>query len=634
MSDVEIKREVKDKDGIFYKKIEVKPTPEPAVSFDTHQTLINNIAEAGEVDQLDTSTIESFTTLTQRRDKIYDSLDIMYNDSLVSAIVRSYCEDATETNDNGRIVWAESDDANTNAYINFLLKSFQIDKNVYSWVECLAKYGDVYLKLFRESDKKKFENLFKDEEDENQKTPLTEDVIVQAYKKGDKLIDFIEMEKNPAEIFELTKFGKTMGYIKADSKVTSSYTSDLGIPNYKYKFKKGDIHVYDATKYVHASLDELSGRIPEEVDLFLTDDEWETGSTDYSFGVRRGKSLFYDAYKAWRELALMQNSMLLNRITKSSVTRVVQVEVGNMAPEEVPVKLMNVKNLMEQKTALNPGTSMDEYTMPGALENTVYVATYNGQGTITTSQIGGDIDVKGISDIDFFRQKFFGSMAVPAAYFGYTDDAAGFSGGQSLAIISSRYGKAIKHIQTCIRTLITDIINMVLLDRKQDKFINKFTIQMKAPVTQEELDARDNVSARMQIVNDIMNSVADIDDMPTKLKILKSLLSNTINDQEVLDTIADYIEKLENGEVQDSSENGEDGDNDFGGSFGGGDFGGGDFGGPEPDMNFDLDDVGGEESNSDIGIEPGSETTSIAADSAAGAQDLPSGADLGIDLTA
>ena len=633
MSEVEITRKYKDDKDIFYKKIEVKPVPEAAVSFDTDSTLLKTIAEAGTTDQLDTSTIESFTNLTQRRDKIYDSLDLMYNDSLVSAIVRSYCEDATETNEKGQIVWAESDDADTNSYINFLLKSLQVDKNVYSWVECLAKYGDVYLKLYRESDKKKFEDLFKEDVEEEVRTPLNEDLIVHAYAKGDKLIDYLEMEKNPAELFELTKFGKTMGYIKADSKVTSSYKSELGFPNYKYKFKKGDIHIYDATKYAHASLDDLSGRIPEEVELFTTDDEWENDSTDYSFGVRRGQSLFYDAYKAWRELTLMENSMLLNRITKSSVTRVVQVEVGNMAPEEVPVKLMNVKSLMEQKTAINPGTSMDEYTMPGALENTVYVATYNGQGTITTSQVGGDIDVKGISDIDFFRQKFFGSMSVPSAYFGYTDDAAGFSGGQSLAIISSRYGKAVKHLQSCIRTLVTDIINMVLLDRKQDKFINKFRIMMKTPVTQEELDARDNISARMQIVNDIMNSIADIDDMTTKLTILKSLLANTITDQDVINEIQKYIDKLESGEVTDDTS----AEGDMGGDFGGGFSGGGaDFGGND-DMNFDL---GGPEDETnggtDMGIEPGSEPTTDVGetDNAGGAPDLPSGADLGIDLTA
>ena len=90
---------------------------------------------------------------------------------------------------------------------------------------------------------------------------------------------------------------------------------------------------------------------------------------------------------------------------------------------------------------------MTEYTNPGPIENNIYVPTHEGIGAISTSQIGGDVDVKSLADLSYYQDKLFGNLRVPKQYFGVTDDAAGFNGGSSLSIISSRYGKMIKRIQ-------------------------------------------------------------------------------------------------------------------------------------------------------------------------------------------
>ena len=36
--------------------------------------------------------------------------------------------------------------------VNYILNVMNADKNIYSWVYSLLKYGDVYLRLYRESD--------------------------------------------------------------------------------------------------------------------------------------------------------------------------------------------------------------------------------------------------------------------------------------------------------------------------------------------------------------------------------------------------------------------------------------------------------------------------------------------------
>ena len=110
--------------------------------------------------------------------------------------------------------------------------------------------------------------------------------------------------------------------------------------------------------------------------------------------------------------------MLLNRVTKSAIVRLINVEVGDMPQENVGPHLQRIKMLMEQKSAINVGSSMQEYTNPGPIENNLYIPTYNGKGAITTSQVGGDVNVGQLPDLEYYQNKFFSSTRIPKQYFG------------------------------------------------------------------------------------------------------------------------------------------------------------------------------------------------------------------------
>ena len=137
------------------------------------------------------------------------------------------------------------------------------------------------------------------------------------------------------------------------------------------------------------------------------------------------------------------------------------------------------------------------------------------------------------------------SLKVPKQMFGFTEDGAGFNGGQSLSILSSRYAKTIKRLQNAFIQAITDAVNIMIIDKGLDNYINKFTIRMQAPTTQEELDRRDNMDGKVGVINNIMMLLSDIQDEPTKLKILKSLLSTVLTDGDIITVLQEYIDKSE-----------------------------------------------------------------------------------------
>lgn len=611
-------RALSDDSSELGKKINPVPKPETNIGIDTDDEFYQSLIDASSSAAIDITQFDDFSHVSQSRETLYQVLDTMAEDSMVSAMLETYTEDATEPNEQGQIVWAEASDSAIAKYVGFLLTSLNVDKNIYKWVHSFIKYGDLYLRLYRQSD---FQgDLFDDDENdpsksktrlhekfthldesENSEQRLDEQVFIKAYEPSDRLVNYIDDVANPGEMFELTRFGKSYAYVKANSTpMMSNSDSSNSRLTQPYRFRRKDVQIYNAVTFVHASLQDNTPRVPEQLQLYRNELDIEDPDTSpYIYTVRRGQSILYNAYKIWRQMMLLENALLLNRLTKSSILRVIEVEVADMPKERIRPHLQRIKSLIEQKTSITDGDSMSEYTNPGAMENNIYIPTHGGVGAINTQQIGGDVNVKDIADIDYFRNKFYGCMKIPKQYMGDTDDATGFNGGTSLSIVSSRYAKTVKRIQSAMCQALTDAVNILLIDRGLDNYVNKFSICMQPPVTQEELDKRDNTSSKVQLSSDVMNLVDGIEDEIVKLKILKALLSHAITNTEVIDLIQQQIDGLELQQEEESTPDddldmGDDDSFDFdsGSSFDdSSDFGDFDFtdGSGSDDLDFDND---------------------------------------------
>ena len=546
--------------SIYGNKIK-KVTPEGKESdVGISDVMYDNIIQSGINSTIDLSGINSLSQQATTRNEMYNIYDTMCEDGQISAVIKTYAEDATQRNAEGNIVWATSNDSNIAYLINYYIDSLNIDKNIYKWAYSLCKYGDLYIRLYRESE---YDDAIFGKKNRN----LTEDVKIKAFKKNDKYAHYVEMVTNPAEMFELTKFGKTVGFIRSpvDGVIVKSQ-NNIDFMNYAYKFKRNDITIYPPTEFVHAAIEDNVSRYEESVNIFLNDSDYDNDNNAYSYTVKRGQSLLSNVYKTWRELQLLEASVLLNRVTKSSIVRLINVEVGDMPKENVAKTLMGIKQMIEQKAAINKGSGMSEYTNPGPIENNVYVPTHDGVGAISTTQIGGDVDVKSLADLEWYLNKLYGSLQVPKNFFSQNDDAAGFNGGQSLTIISSRYAKTVKHVQNILTQLLKDIFNLILLDKGLDSYINNFEVHIQPPVTQEDIDRMENQSTKVQLSRDIMDMLSDIEDAPARLKILKSLMKNIVTDPDIIKELDEQIELAiaEKEPVEEPEQNNTDSDDDSG----------------------------------------------------------------------
>lgn len=559
-------------EDVLRMRVAPKPSPYRQLPIERDGDMLGDFLEELEGSQIvDFSELNKFRTIASDRELQYKLFDEMANDSIISAALELYADDATQYNTKGQVIWAEADDPDIAEFANRLIDVLQLNENAWSHIYSLVKYGDLYLELFKD--------------DELDDDPLLSTDIgyagvkVKDNRVGAKIQEYIEAVPNPAELFDLTKRGKTVGYIK----VPQIETAHDNRMNFGTFYDEGmDTDIMPSDKYIHIMLSNRTDRFPEELTISFEDYDNEFSSSDldspiktYKYRIQRGKSTLYDIYKIYQEMRLMEDSLLLNRVTRSSIIRIMQVEVGDMPEANERQVLKRLKNLIEQKNYMDKDAgSFTSMINPGPLDNIVYVPVRDGKGQITTSNIGGDVDVKDIADIDYFSNKLYGGLKIPKQFLGDTDDAAGFSGGTSLTKLDSRYARTIKRIQNAYISGINTLINLFAISHGLTDYINAFTVKMTSPATTEDAERDEQFDNRLRMINDLI-SLLDNDDITnavTRKKILVNLIINLLNEPE----IASLIEEDDSAEksISDDNESKESSGPDFddGPDFSGGGF--------------------------------------------------------------
>lgn len=505
--------------------------------------------QIGDVDNgslFDTDAISKFRTLSSDRQEKYEAYENMLGDATIAAAIEMYADDATQYDPkSGKVIWVESDDSEIAIAANRLLDVLQINEKAWQHIYSLCTYGDLYLRIYREGDNADYEDML------NVQPGVIRAKVQDVSRPMEEYIEYVE---DPSSIYDLQLKDKTSGFVRIMTTQTASGNANMlynGININQVNLE--NIDFYDRRSFVHIS---LAGSINRSPELLAVRNSADDSTTVYK--IKTGKSILADAYDASQTVKLLEDSMLLSRLTKSALIRLLQIEVGDMPKPEVENLLRRVKNMIEQKVSLNRNTGeARSYNSPGPMENIVYFPTKNGKGAITLNNLGGDVNIKDIADIEYFNNKKLSALKTPKQFLNY-DSPEGLGNGTSLTKVSSRYSHTVMRVQNAYKSGITTLLNLFFLDKGLD-YINKFTVKMVSPSTIEDIERDEQTSNRINQIGDIMSLVGEVVTDEGKLEVLKSLLSSYVN----LSNISGIIEKyniLENEEDSDMGDFNEFGD--------------------------------------------------------------------------
>ena len=539
-------------------------------------------AESGSL--IDLEAISKFRTLSSDRQERYAQFEDMLKDATIAAAIEMYADDSTQYDyRTGRVIWAESDDADIAKACNRLIDVLGINEKAWSHIYALCAYGDVYLRLYRKGDQSDYAQMF--EVQTNQTT-----LRVKKEDSSRPIEEYIEYVDDPATMYDLQERDKTSGFIRMiqtnDPDKQNSYTSLVS-----KTFNVGDVNLYDRKSFVHIC---LAGNITRNPELIALSD----GKSTTVYKVKTGKSILADAYEPAQTVKLLEDSLMLNRVTKSALVRILQIEVGNMPKSEMEALLRRIKGMIEQKMAYNATSGyVSSYNSPGPVENIIYVPTKEGKGQITTTNLGGDVNVRDIVDVDYFNNKKLSALKIPKQYLNY-DAPEGLGNGTSLTKLSSRYAHTIMRIQNAYISGITTLLNLYFLDKGLD-YINDFTLKMVSPSTIEDTERDEQITSRLTQARDILDMISEKTDDAGIFETVLWILENFLNLTDIADILRDHSIQHDDTPSFDVESGGGGGVPDFGGPSIGGmsDMGG------APDFG-DMSDLGGSEEMAEPTEEP------------------------------
>lgn len=519
---------------------------------------------------IDMSDVEKFTTLSKYRDERYNAYEEMLQDPIIAAALEMYSDDATQMNRDGDIIWVESDDQSIADAANRLLNVLNINKHVWKHIYSLCTYGDLYLRLYKTDDV---------DDNADAAAGIEGTMLIKPDDMTRRLEERIEYVPNPATVFDIQTKEKTSGFIRLKTKLqnqTMSYSDSNFLGAFSQPvsvLEPNSFAMVNSKSYVHISLSESISRFPQMLVL-----KGEEDQIIGAYQIKTGKSILEDAYTVSRQLKLLEDSLMLNRLTKSALLRILQIEVGDSPDPDAKRRVQRIKAMVEQKMSLNTQNGQARsYNNPGPMENIIYQATRGGKGAITETTIGGDVNVKDIIDIEFFQNRQLAALKIPKQFLNF-DSPEGLGNGTSLTKVSSRYAHTVTRIQNAYIQGITTLLNIFFLDKGLD-YINKFTVRMVNPSTVEEAERDEQLGNRINQIDDLMRLFEDYDE-DVKHQIRKRL----VNDLLQIPSLNEILDELDAKMTQDADEitAEENGDDFTGNDFAGDDFTGeDDFAGDE-----------------------------------------------------
>ena len=161
-----------------------------------------------------------------------------------------------------------------------------------------------------------------------------------------------------------------------------------------------------------------------------------------------GTSILEAARRIWRQYVMMLDAMLVYRLVRSPERRVFYVDVGTVAPNDIPNYMQTVMATIRGNMAVDKSNGrMDERFNPtDVLEDYVVPVRGANSGTKIDTLTGGTHQTA-TEDIQIIESQLFAALGVPKAYLGYDDM---LSSKATLAQEDIRFSRTIQILQKIV----------------------------------------------------------------------------------------------------------------------------------------------------------------------------------------
>lgn len=212
-----------------------------------------------------------------------------------------------------------------------------------------------------------------------------------------------------------------------------------------------------------------------------------------------GSSVLAGARRVWRQLSLLEDSMMIYRIVRSPERRVFYVDVGNVPPNEVENYMEQVKSSMRSDIVVNKDSgTVDQRFNALSVLNDYFLPTRAGESATKIDTLAGGRHNTDIDDIEYLLNKLFAAIKIPKAFLQY-DEA--LSAKATLSMEDLRFSRTINNIQRSVLSELNKIAIIHLASQGfDDEDLLDFELNLSNPSTLAEQQKLELLRTKFEIM--------------------------------------------------------------------------------------------------------------------------------------
>jgi hypothetical protein len=207
---------------------------------------------------------------------------------------------------------------------------------------------------------------------------------------------------------------------------------------------------------------------------------WEVAHFRYRATARSdlyGVSTVEAARWVWVRLKMMEDSMVLFKLTRSPARYAFYVDVGSVPANQRQAELEKIKNNYKKRKFTNPKTGQVEFRYNVMSSDEDFFMSKSGGERLSEVELLSGLDSQGVDDSEYFRQKLFSALPIPKAYLSQDESIGRANLGQQ----DIRLAKTVLRIQDTLMDGFRQICNTHLAARNIDPDRVDYDLNMVVP---------------------------------------------------------------------------------------------------------------------------------------------------------
>jgi hypothetical protein len=230
-----------------------------------------------------------------------------------------------------------------------------------------------------------------------------------------------------------------------------------------------------------------------------------------------GTSIYDTMFLPWRQLTLAEDSKLIYMIRRAPDRNAVMVDVGDLDDDEAMEYVNRWRKSIRKQEIIDPASPgyRNQFNPLTPFED-MFIPVRGGDQTSRIETLAGSGAADQVYDLNYFRDKFYGSSRVPKAYMGIGDQAGGDSGKATLVRQDVKFARQVQRVQRAYLQGLRNVCDIHLVLKGADPAkMPKYTLQMSPISYLAELERLEVVRMRVELL-EAMGNLANTLQLDTK----------------------------------------------------------------------------------------------------------------------